>query len=598
MTVTTNQSRLKVSALIFFLTFFIRLLFILETINVPTFRTPNPGMDIDLHWQAARLIVQGATTSEPYFELMMPSTPLHQYWLAFWQLVLGDSLVLHRLLNAFVASMSAVLVFWLIDTLVRSRPIAYIFSFVWAALPSLIYFDSTLHKSALEILALIGLLYLVLGKFKLHHNFFYPLKGVVIGILLTILLLLQGNTFLYCIIILAYVALDNKLSKQEKIQVLTSAILIFSTTLLFFQLRNKLFDCKYPWFLPTKGIHLRIGFHRGANGAYHQLREIKPWPFGHVFHSRLYAEAQTKKFMTPEEADRFFIAEGLDFMVNNPYESLNLIITKIGLFFNNYEVKGIDDLYYLKTQSKTLAFTPLGLGSLVLFAGLGIIRLVNLKEYRILFLLGGLLGAMLASNVLGFVTWRYRLHNVIPLVLFAACGLKSFQIQTFEQFRLKKPFSSKLFKYTYSILIPLAICSWIAYRPVLEDYRKGFFRRAAYNDKLSQNAEKLLGRLEKLESSSSQSPRLTVQKALILNKLHRHTKAYRLLKMVHEKGLYHPYATYKYLTYLLWLGEYDEATQLLRDIRTKRPDFIPKIARFLKGAERSAYLVFIEPNIG
>lgn len=71
----TKGKRLKVSALIFFLAFVIRLLFILETMNIPAFRTPNPGMDIDIHWQAARLIVQGATTSEPYFELMMPSTP-------------------------------------------------------------------------------------------------------------------------------------------------------------------------------------------------------------------------------------------------------------------------------------------------------------------------------------------------------------------------------------------------------------------------------------------------------------------------------------------------------------------------------------------
>ena len=114
-------NRVKFSALIFLLAFVIRLLFILETMDIPAFRTPNPGMDIDLHWQAARLIVQGATTSEPYFELMMCSTPLHQYWLAFWQVILGDSLIPHRLLNALIASLSAVLMFWLMVRLVRIR---------------------------------------------------------------------------------------------------------------------------------------------------------------------------------------------------------------------------------------------------------------------------------------------------------------------------------------------------------------------------------------------------------------------------------------------------------------------------------------------
>lgn len=592
-----KQNRVKISALIFFLTFIIRLLFILETVNIPAFRTPNPGMDIDLHWQAARLILEGASTNEPYFELMMPSTPLHQYWLAFWQLVIGDSLVIHRVLNALLASISALLVFWLVDILIRDRPIAYICSFMWAALPSLIYFDSTLHKSALEILTLLALLYIVLGKPKSTHKFHYPLKGLLVGILLAILLFLQANTFLYSMVILAYIALDNRLSKKEKVQALISAILVFSTTVLVFQIRNKIFDNKYPWFLPSKGIHFRIGFHKGAHGAYHQLRDIQPWPYGHVFHSRLYAEAQTKSLMTPNEADRFFVNEGLDFIISNPYESLNLIITKVFLFFNNYEIKGIDDLYYLKTQSTTLALTPLGLGILVLFAGLGIIRLVNLKEYRILFLLGGLLAVMLASNVLSFVTWRYRLHNVVPLMLLAAYGLKSFQTQTFELLKSKKPLGSRLLRYSYSVLLPLAICGWIAYQPVLENHRRGFFQRASYNDKLSQNAEKLLSRLEKLESSRSQSPRLTVQKALLLNKLHRHSEAYRLLKSVHERRFYNPYVTYKYLTYLLWLGKYDEATQLLRDVKATKPEFIPRIAKLLRGAEKKAYQVFIDPNI-
>ena len=593
-----RRYRIKISTLIFFLTFIVRLLFILETVNIPAFRTPNPGMDIDLHWQAARLLVEGATTDEPYFELMMPSTPLHQYWLAFWQLVLGDSLVIHRLLNALLASISAVLLFWLIDLLVGSRPVAYICLFVWAALPSLIYFDSTLHKSALEILALMALLYIVLGKSKSTHKYYYPLKGLVVGILLAILLFLQTNTFLYSIVILTYIALDTRLSKKEKAQALISAILVFSATVLVFQMRNKIFDSKYPWFLPQKGIHFRIGFHKGAHGAYHQVRDIQPWPYGHVFQSRLYAEARTKTFMTPDQADRFFIKEGLDFIISNPYESLNLIITKVLLFFNDYEIKGIDDLYYLKTQSTTLALTPLGLGILVLFAGLGIVRLLSLKEYRILFLFGGLLAAMLTSNVLSFVTWRYRLHNVVPLMLLTAYGINSFQTQNSELFRLKRSFRSKLFRYTYSVLIPLAICGWVAYRPVLEDYRKGFFRRATSNDILSQNAENLLSRLEKLESSTSQSMRISIQKALLFNKLHRHSKAYRLLRLAHERGLYHPYVTHKYLTYLLWLGKYDEAIKLLRDVKVTKPGLIPKIVRFLKGAEKSAYQVFIAPNIG
>lgn len=288
------------SALIFLVTFVIRLLFILETMDIPAFRTPNPGMDIALHWQAAQLILEGATTDEPYFEIMMPSTPLHQYWLAFWQLLLGEQMLLFRLFHAVLGSITAVLVFWLVDTLVKSRPISYLCAFIWAALPSLIYFDSTLHKSVLEILALIVLIYTVLDKFKTRYKIYFPLKGLVIGVLLMSLLLLQGSTFLYCIIIFVYVTLDKQCTKKARIRTLIPAIIIFLGTFSVYQYRTEIWDSKYPWFLPQKGIHFRIGFHEGASGAYHQLKGIKPWPYGHVFHSRLYAEARDKKANDPQ----------------------------------------------------------------------------------------------------------------------------------------------------------------------------------------------------------------------------------------------------------------------------------------------------------
>lgn len=302
--------------------------------------------------------------------------------------------------------------------------------------------------------------------------------------------------------------------------------------------------------------------------------------------------------MTPKEADRFFMDEGLAFIVNNPRETIKLAFRKVLLFFNNYEIKGIDDLYYLRTQSTILALNPLGLGVLVLFAGLGIMRLIALKEQRILFLFGGLLAVMMASNVLGFVSWRYRLHNTVPLLIFAAYGFQSFKIRTLELVRSGRPFRHRLARYAYSILLPLSICGWVAYRPVLENHKKGFLKRASINDKLSRNAEKLQERLARLETGTARNPRLLIEKALLLNKLHRHSESYRILKSLHEGGTYdQPDATYKYLVYLLWLGKYDRAIDLLREVKSKRPKFIRRIERSLKGAEKGAYRVFIEPKI-
>ena len=138
------------------------------------------------------------------------------------------------------------------------------------------------------------LLFLILGPPQPGYKLRYWLKGLLIGALLSALLLLQGNTFLYCLVFFSYIATDNRFIKRERAQILLLAISIFCVTLLGFEFRNTIWNSKYPWFLPQKGIHL----------------------------------------------------------------------------------------YYLKTQSKTLGFNPLGLGILVIFSGLGVFGLVQALVQR------------------------------------------------------------------------------------------------------------------------------------------------------------------------------------------------------------------------
>lgn len=588
---------LKVLLLVFLLTLAIRLLFIIETCEIPSIRTPTPGLDIDVHWQAARLLRQGASMDEPCFELMIPSTPFHQYWLAMWQMIFGESLLVHRAFNALLASLSASLIFLLVLKLVPSRLIAFICAVLWAGLPSLIYFDSTLHKSVLEILVLTTLLYLILIPSGPRSAKYFFLKGLFAGLLLSILLLLQGNTFLYCIVIFSYMAADNRILKKQRVQMLAVTVPIFFITLLSFQFRNTIWHNKYPWFIPKKGIHFNIGFHKDAHGAYRQLPGIDPWPYAHVFQAKLYAETQTKKVMTPDEVDQYFLAQGLHFIKSNPGQAIRLVLTKFRLFFNNYEVKGIDDLYYLKQQTAVLGYNPLGLGILVMLAGLGIIRLASLKEYRLLFLLAGLLTCMLVANILGFVTWRYRLHNVVPLILLAAYGLQHLKDQSSKLKMLQKPLVHRLFKFCLVVILPLLVCGLVAYQPVLEKNRQGFFNKASQNDHLSQRAEKLIKQLKSFEEPSILAPDHKIHKAMILSRLHRHSESFRLLKEIHAEHNYQLNATYKYLVYLLWLGEYDHARQLMQDVAMRNPILALQVETALKGVEKEAYRIFVKPLV-
>jgi hypothetical protein len=222
---------------------------------------------------------------------------------------------------------------------------------------------------------------------------------------------------------------------------------------------------------------------------------------------------------------------------------------------------------------------------------------VNLKEYKTLFLFGGLLTAMLISNVLGFVSWRYRLHNVIPLAILSAYGMAFLKIKTIHSYKSEKGLTSKLLGYCFTVILPLVICGWIAFQPLKKDYHISFYQRASANDNLSKNAEQYIQRLSELEKSTSQSTVFDASKAILFKKIHRHTKAYRLLTSLNEKKIFFPSITSMYLTYLLWLGEYDKAVQLMNDAININPKFATKIESDLMGVEKRAYQAFVKPNI-
>jgi tetratricopeptide (TPR) repeat protein len=132
-----------------------------------------------------------------------------------------------------------------------------------------------------------------------------------------------------------------------------------------------------------------------------------------------------------------------------------------------------------------------------------------------------------------------------------------------------KPLTRKLLPYIVSVIIPLTICGWLAYRPVLISYKKGYIKSAATNDRISLKAQKQIHLLKKLDHSNAADYKILQTKAIIMNQLHRHTQAYQLLKKSIASEHYSDTTIHKYIVYLLWLGEYDEAANLFKKQRVK-----------------------------
>jgi len=400
--------------IIFLITCAIRVAFIFESNTIASIRTPTPGMDVDLYWQAARLIDQGACTDSPCFELMMSSSSLYPYWLAFWQMLLGQDMLLHRLVNACLVSASAVLMLRLMFRLTSRFRAALVCGLAWAALPSLIYFDATLYKTSLAILFVSILLTLVLSETGTTQVYPYAIIGALTALVLSAIFFLQSASFLFFIVVIAFFSLDKRLDPGKKRALLAALAGSLVLAGIGYHFREAWGDYRYERFLPQKRIHFRIGYNERADGTYVKLQQIDAWPYGHNFQARMVAEVTLGQPLTPAEADRFFTSQALTYIIDHPMHAFKLVIKKTILFFNDHEVKGVDDLYYLRKQSRVLSLFPMGVGVIVIFAAFGVVYLLKSRQYRLLLLLAGLLGAVLASNLIIFISWRYRLLNVVP----------------------------------------------------------------------------------------------------------------------------------------------------------------------------------------
>ena len=81
---------------------------------------------------------------------------------------------------------------------------------------------------------------------------------------------------------------------------------------------------------------------------------------------------------------------------------------------------------------------------------------------------------------------------------------------------------------------------------------------------------------------------------MILSRLHRHSESFSLLKEIHAEHNYQLNPTSKYLVYLLWLGEYDHARQLMRNVAVRNPMLALQVETALKGVEKEAYRIFVK----
>ncbi len=588
----TTKYTLSLAIVAVAVSFGARLGFIVESRNFPDFRTPTPGMDVDLEWNAVRLLRQ-KPIAEPTFELHALSAPFNTTFLSVTRGLLGESLFAHRILYAGIASLASALLFGF-TLRVSGRPMeALVATVLMGMQPTWIYLSTLPLKTAITVglgVALLWTAFEISQACSTRTAALLTSLHLCFGVLLFLTqmntLLIWGSTTLFI--------LGSGPARRERRFVVAAAMATCGLVVLALSFALGRFIDWKPAGNPQAGIHTRVGFHTGATGYYSGIRGIPPTPIGHSYIARMAAEIETGRPLTFAQANAHHLSITLDYIANNTTESVLLVGRKILLFFNDFAPNGNYYLEELRGRSRILATLPIGFGVLIVCASWGVLALVRKSRWNVLFLLGGAITGVLAANLATFVTSRYRISAMAPLAILSTIGL-SFAVDRLRNLRTGK---APVWRIIRDLFLPGLAATLLVFTPVVSaEERASALRTATANLRRSERAESLLARLSVINTREPLPADLMKERGFLLLRLQRFTEAFQDLERVAELTPDDPQVLRQLLAMTVVGGDYERAIEISRQCRRR---FRWNEDDFLRGQEEAVRAVlrrFILPRL-
>ncbi len=403
--------------------------------------------------------------------------PFYPYWLATLYALAGRNLLLVRIVQAVVGSISCAVLaavarrWW-------SLRVAVVAGFMLALYAPAIFFDALVQKSVLDLFFVSLLLYLTAvlarsepsdeldrgprsGRSSKSSGLAPPresrTKGrapqapvwLALGVTLGALALTRENALVFVGVVLVWAFARGRWHNALLVAAGVTAVLLPVAA------RN--YAVGGGLYLTTSqfGPNFYIGNNAGADGTYAPLRYGRGAPEYERTDAKELAERATGRTLTPQEVSRFWTDRALDFIRSHPGAWLRLTARKVLLLINAREML---DTESLETHAEWSSALRMGLmvghfGVLVPLAALGMV--VTWRDRRRLAILHALLWSYAASVVGFYVFARYR-HALVPfLVLFAAAGM-SFLLGLVRSPRLAPPLR---WPATAAMIVPVAVAA-------------------------------------------------------------------------------------------------------------------------------------------
>lgn len=131
-------------------------------------------------------------------------------------------------------------------------------------------------------------------------------------------------------------------------------------------------------------------------------------------------ERERGSSVTPSELSRYAFRKGFGFILSSPGGYGRLLLRKMALLCNRFEIGSNYDYYYFRDHALTLKMCGIGFGIVAPLALLGAI--LALPAWRKTYLLYALVLQIVLFSLIFYVLARYRLPMVPFMIIFAAYG--------------------------------------------------------------------------------------------------------------------------------------------------------------------------------
>ncbi len=482
---------------LFFLAVSLRVAVFFEFSTFSIFRVPYPSTDEDFYLFLGRFINEGfpLVSNEVFYY-----SPLFGYISAFFDRFSEDFLFSVRLFNIFVGSTVPLAIYFLVKCSVKDKIIAFLVSIIAVFIDTFIVYDVHALKTTLGIALLIwGFVFFTLYQEK-RKNIFLIISGVLFGL----------GSLIYVNFLLVFLFLFlYSLFRWRKVSFLFILPVVFIIGLTSF--RNFIVSKDFIPVTAIGGIHFYIGNNLHSSGIYNRVPGVRASGFGHFFDGRAVAEKILKRKLKPSQVSSFWKKKAIKDMKTYKKRFFYLLLKKFFLSINYFDIPNNINKNFYKKETFFFKYLSIPTGLIILTGLAGFILSLREKSFipvHIFF------SVYLFSIVLFFITDRYRLPLLIPLLIYTA-------------FFFKFSYKGNLIKKVASFTLLVLLIPVVFHR--FDISRKNF-------DILTLNREVVCSQIEnidrrlKQEKDARKRSVLLMKKASIYTKNKSYEQAYYLLK--------------------------------------------------------------------